>query len=43
MHDPVGVFTVARWTACLLYQTIVTDELTEKRLDSPEKRDTIDK
>jgi hypothetical protein len=42
MLDLVGVFTVARWTACLLDETIVSDELNEKRLGSPERRDTID-
>jgi hypothetical protein len=33
---------VARWTVCLLYETIVIDKLNEKRLGLPEKRDTID-
>jgi len=42
MHDLVGVFTVARWTACLLYETIVIDELNEKRSGLPERRGTID-
>jgi|KBSMisStandDraft_5_1062788.scaffolds.fasta_scaffold2147303_1 hypothetical protein len=41
--NPGGVFMVWWGTACLLYETPVSDELNEKRRDSPERRDTIDK